>query len=216
MATSTRSDKNITNKIKTLLDSMGGVSKEQKIEITKQIFAILSTTPGITFVKKYPKLYKAVKDKLVELSKEKEIVKLTKEWHQQIFGEPIPEPEPESEPESEPEPDNNDYLLEEWIDEVTVSAPLTRERRDFLGKLYEVLEDLAFTRSQKWIYRYSEELWEILSTDYGKATIKMFPELRTYLENELYEEYNRENGEFWEDYWPDIFGCEIECDCYYE
>ena len=54
------------------------------------------------------------------------------------------------------------------------------------------------------------------STDYGQATIIMFPELRTYLENELYEEYKlRGNADFWVDYWPDIFGCKIEDDHYY-
>jgi len=42
----------------------------------------------------------------------------------------------------------------------------------------------------------------------------MFPELRIYLEKELYEEYERENGQFWADYWPDIFGCEIDDDRY--
>ena len=102
---------------------------------------------------------------------------------------------------------------------VTVSAPLTRERRDFLVGLFETLEELAFTRSQKWIDHYSKELWVNLSTDYGQATINMFPELRTYLERELYEEYDRKNGEFWADYWPDIFGCqvyEIYNDNYYQ
>ena len=213
----TRSDRTIKDKIKTLLDLHIAITgKQNKIENAKKIFTILTKTSGITFVKKHSKFKKTVQDKLIEFSKEKKMNELAKKWHQQIFGEPIPEPEPEPEPEPqpEPEPDNTNPFLEQWIEEVSVSARLTRERRKYLTDLFETLEELTFTRSQKWIDNYSGELWHNLSTDYGQATINMFPELRTYLEKELYEEYERPNGEFWADYWPDIFGCEIDDDRY--
>ena len=90
MSYATRSDRSITDTVKTLLDSLKtDPRKQHKIEITKQIFAILTTTPGITYVKKHSKFTKTVQNKLVEFSTT-EIGELAMKWHQQIFGEPIP------------------------------------------------------------------------------------------------------------------------------
>ena len=90
MSYTTRSDRTITDKIKILLDSINAdTEKQNKIETTKKIFAILTTTPGITYVKKHSKFTKTVQNKLVEFSTT-EIGELAMKWHQQIFGEPIP------------------------------------------------------------------------------------------------------------------------------
>lgn len=216
----TRSDKSLLIKIDKLLDTSNTVTqRQQKIKIVKKIFAILTSNHGANLLIKIPSFKQIIQDKLHEFYKETDMIKLVEKWYQQIFNEPIPksepEPEPEPESESEPELDNTNPVLEQWIEEVTVCGPLTRERHNFLAVLFETLEELTFTRSQKWIDSCSKYLWKKLSTDYGQTTLEMYPELRTYLEKELYGEYVRPNGQFWADYWPDIFGCEIDNTRYY-
>ena len=53
--------------------------------LVKNLFAILTTTAGINFVKKNPNFDKIVRKKLVEFSEH--LPELTRKWHLQIFGE---------------------------------------------------------------------------------------------------------------------------------
>ena len=104
---------------------------------------------------------------------------------------------------------------------MTVSA-FSRERHDFLRELYDILGDLMsehmsnYLNSQSRINDYNDELLENLTSTYGQTTLKMFPELKDYLEQELYNEYVNSDSSFWADYWYDIFGCEIDDERYYE
>jgi hypothetical protein len=215
----TRNDIAMSNKIKSHLDELPQeLPQEQnpnrvdicKVDMCKKLFGLLATTKGQRFIKKHRNFNNVVQDKLKEFRQK--IPELVIEWWRQIYGEEMPQPEPELEPEREPEPEMyhcGDDDFRNWVDEMSVSAPLTRTRLSFMEDVWDILEDTDTASHLFDAKNYNLELCEILQTHYGQNMLKIYPELTRMLVERLYQEYTDGDIQGWEEWWPNVFGCDI-------
>jgi hypothetical protein len=242
----TRSDAAIGSKLRELLDKKKTFNKDDsltdrlknRIDIVKEIFNILCTSAGKTFVHKHDCFKNVVVEKMSEFYKT--IPELVIKWHREIFGTEfqIPVDAAEDIPEADtvediPEADTAEAVLEEkfyacacdqclWIYSITKNAVLTRERFAFLREVWDILVDIDEELNEidydntmnDYDYQHcNNELYEILCTDKGQLMLRTFPEFLYEMEEAAYS-YSNNGAQQWEVWWHDVFGCEINDERY--
>ena len=237
MATYTRSDKNITCAIQKLLDENIAVRgeteserREKRIIVVKKMFDILCSTPGKTYVHKHEKFKKVLFGKLEEFKAD--IPELVRKWRREIFESDfkIPEEQEEEQEEQEEEEEEEeeqeleeeydyyedeecdnkdcDICFDNWIDRVSYSGVLTRTRLNFLTDVWDIIKDINDSMNDYDFQGYNRELYDVLCSRKGRQILDAFPEFRTEIEGEAYNQAL--NGAYnWEIWWPNAFGCEI-------
>ena len=115
--------------------------------------------------------------------------------------------------------ETEDETLESWINEMSESATLTRERKCFLREVWDILQDINNSNTVREASRLNEELYDLLTSKYGQRMLRLLPKFSSKMEKEIcnqycYEKITIDSFVDWEYDWVDIFGkpCQYECD----
>ena len=132
----------------------------------------------------------------------------------------VKEPEMKETEEEEIEvEETEDETFESWINEMSISATLTRNRKYFLREVWEILQDINKSDTVREASRLNEELYDLLTSKYGQQMLRLLPEFTSKMEKEIcnqycYEKITIDSFVEWEYDWVDIFGkpCQYKCD----
>ena len=211
----TNTEHKLIKQISIMLKSVSNVKgstlenrQKQRIEIIKKIFAIFTTTEGINIINKLPLLSKVVREKLVDFTEH--IPELSQKWHLQIFGEKI------AEPESDPY-EREVYLdFNNWINDMTKSATLTRNRMKFFKHVWRLIQDIddACCEHDPAVDNFpilQKELYNTLISNNGQNIMNTFKEFNIWIGQVIHEQYIYGARE-WINWWSEIFGCDaMQC-----
>ena len=214
-------------------------NKQDKIKEFRKLFnEILLTEDGMNFMNKYKTFKKNVQEKLEYLYDESydipEFNVDVIEWHMMIFKSPIRQIR-EKEMKKWEEYENShmkklkriqellepeeEETFENWINKMSVSATLTRNRKCFLREVWDILQDINNSNTVREASRLNEELYDLLTSKYGHQMLRLLPEFSSKMEKEIcnqycYEKITIDSFVEWEYDWVDIFGkpCQYECD----
>jgi hypothetical protein len=230
MATNTRSDREITCAIQKLLDENMAVRgeteserREKRIAVVKNMFDILCSTPGKTFVHKHDKFKKVLFGKLEELHAD--IPGLVNKWRCEIFGSEfqIPEEEDEFEQaeeaeeaeeaefEQEEEAEEAEFEQEEEAEEVEFEQEYDYYddeecEQSFNAWIDKITYDAILTRSSFYFLRI---VWAILKDIDNSMNDYDFQNYNL----ELYDTLCSKKGQLMLEGFP-VFRTEIEGDAY--
>ena len=132
----------------------------------------------------------------------------------------VKEPEMKETEEEEIEvEETKDETFESWINEISESATLTRNRKYFLREVWDILQDINNSNTVREASRLNEELYDLLTSKYGHQMLRLLPEFSSKMEKEIcnqycYEKITIDSFVEWEYDWVDIFGkpCQYKCD----
>ena len=225
-------NKIIKNKIMKIINKMPTLSnKQDKIKEFHKLFnEILLTEDGMNFMNKYKTFKKNVQEKLEYFYDESydipEFNVDVIEWHMMIFKSPIRqirEKELKKWEEYENshmkklkriqellEPEEED-TFENWINKMSVSATLTRNRKCFLRKVWDILHDINNSDTVSEASQHNKELYVLLNSKYGQQMLRLLPEFTSKIEKEICKQHVNEKITLdsflkWADNWYDIFG----------